>query len=54
MGQIALKPIGNLNGTHKLFCLKTGRILKRSKWTGYHISQQVINTVNKWGGGIQE
>ena len=48
--EIALGLTGNLNGTNKFFCLKTERILKRWKWTEYHMPQQVINTVNKCGG----
>ena len=48
-GEIALGTTGNLNRTYKLLCLKTGRIIKRRKWTEYPMSQQVINAVNRWG-----
>ena len=30
--------------------MKTRRIIKWHKWTEYPTTQQVINTVNKWGG----
>ena len=53
-GAISVGPIGDLNGTYKFFFLETGRILKWHKCTDYPISQQVINKVNKWRGGVKE
>ena len=50
---IAFGGKGKLNGTYKLLCLENGRILKRIIWNGDPMPQQVINTVNKCGGGGQ-
>ena len=46
---IAVGPTGNFNGTHKFFCLTTGRILKRRKWTELPMPTSVIKLLNKWG-----
>ena len=43
-----MRPMGNLDRTLKLFCLKTGLTLKWKKWTEYPMPQQVIKKVNKW------
>jgi len=48
-GAILLGPTGNINGTHKFFCLKTARILKRRKWTALPMSDSTIAQVEQWG-----
>ena len=46
---IALGPTGNFNGSYKFFCLTTGRVLKRRKWTKFPMSDRIVNKVSAWG-----
>ena len=46
---IALGPSGNIQGTQKVFCLKTGCILKRRKIIPFPMPERVIKKVNDWG-----
>ena len=46
---IALGPTGNFNGTYKFFCLKTGRVLKRRRWTEYPMPDRVVKKMEWWG-----
>ena len=42
---INLGPIGNLHGSHRFLNLRTGRIIKRNKWTEVPILPLVISRV---------
>ena len=46
---IALGPTGNIQGTQKVFCLKTGLVLKRRKIIPLPVPDRVIKKVNQWG-----
>ena len=46
---IALGPTGNMQGTQKVFCINTGKVLKRRKITEFPLPSRVINKVNNWG-----
>ena len=46
---IALGPSGNMQGTQKVFCINTGRVLKWRKITEYPLPTRVITKVNNWG-----
>ena len=47
--KIALGPSGNLQGTHKVFCLETGIVLKRRVNTVVPMPDRVIEKINQWG-----
>ncbi len=46
---IVLGPTGNLQGTYKLFSLKTGKKIKRRKLTAYPMPDLVIKKVEAFG-----
>jgi len=46
---ITLGPAGNLQGSVKFFCLNTGRVLKRRRFTQMPMPQSVITKVNNIG-----
>jgi hypothetical protein len=46
---IALGPMGNLQGTVKFYCLKTGRVLKRRSFRPLPMPDSVIQQVNTIG-----
>ena len=46
---IALGPFGNLQGTHKVFCLEIGLVLKQQVNAVVIIPDRVINKMNQWG-----
>jgi hypothetical protein len=47
--EIAMGPMGNLQGSVKFYCLNTGRILKRHSFTPYPMPDWVIKWVNQIG-----
>lgn len=46
---IALGPTGNIQGTQKVFCIRSGRVIKRRKIIPFHMPDRVIRKVNQWG-----
>jgi hypothetical protein len=46
---IALGPTGNLQGSVKFYCLKTGQVLKRWEFTPLPMPDQIIKQVNAFG-----
>ena len=45
---ITIGPTGNLQGTHNLFCLNTGRALNRRNIISMIAPDLVISKVNDW------
>ena len=48
-GGIDLGPTGNIQGTYKFFSLKTGKLLRRRKFTALPMPDLVIKKVEAWG-----
>ena len=46
---IALGPTGNIQGTQKVFCLETGKVLKQRKIIPLPVPDRVIQKVEQWG-----
>jgi len=46
---IALGPTGNLQGSVKIYCINTGRVLKHRSFTPMPMPNRVIKQVNKIG-----
>ena len=46
---ITLGPTINIQGTHKVFCLDSGKVLKRIKIIPVVAKYQIINKVDGWG-----
>ena len=51
--EIAVSPTGNFNGAIKFFCLITGRIMKRRKFTQFTMPDRIIKKSNAWGKKIK-
>ena len=50
---IALVTSGNLQETHKVFCLETGLVLNQRVNTVVPMPYQVVNKTNQWGDGTK-
>ena len=48
---ISLRPTRNIQGTQKLFCLRSGIVLKRRNIIRMITSDCIIKLVEYWGGG---
>ena len=46
---IALGPSGNPQGTHKVFCLETGIVIKPCLNTAVPMPYRLIKKINQWG-----
>ena len=51
---IYLGPVGNIQGTHTVFCLKTGVVHKMRTVTVFPMPDNVIKLVNAWGRRYQK
>jgi hypothetical protein len=52
-GAIATKTTGNAQGEHWLYCLATGRMLDRRRWTPLPMPSNVIERINVLAKAIQ-